>query len=174
MKDPVVRRWIVLGTVWILAVILTSLNVNAAFKIREAGQERETRRKVIGFFDIHEELMEKAVKETSEYTMGIPSIELGMLAIEELIFKTSVESSIRDILTEFKPKDPGDTSIRLKIVFSTAAHNGFRFLEQLENEYPFVAFESFTAMSNREARVIDFLLDLQVETTLLTGTDMGN
>lgn len=167
MKDPVIRRWIFLGALWLLAGLLTSLNATAALKITEARLERGIRREIISFFDDHEELMDRTSEQIVEYALRIPSYELGMLTIEELLFKASAGSGIRSILTEFKTRKEESSSIRLKLVFSSTAHNGFRFLEQLKTEHPFLAFESFMALSNREMRVIDFLLDLHVKTELI-------
>ncbi len=138
MKDKYKKRWILVGIIWSFALAIFTFNI---LKIERYSKEKEklvAQERIRKFLKKHESVLKNAVKEKKRLYDHIPSPNIGLIKVEELLNKLANGNGLEVTRIGHEEAVEGDNSINLSIMCRGAIRDFIKTLYSIYSRYPYL------------------------------------
>ncbi len=154
MKDKYKKRWILVGIIWSFALATFIFNL---VKIERYSKEKEklvAQKRINEFIKKHKSVLKNAVQEKKRLYDHIPSPNIGLIKIEELLNKLAEENGLEVIQIGHEEAVEEVDSIDLSITCRGAIRDLIKTLYSICSGYPYLEINTIKLDLDRDKKGI--------------------
>jgi hypothetical protein len=173
MTDELKNRWIIVGLIWLGALLLTYWNSNKIdLIIRDRGTE-EILQQDRKFWKHHSENIANILKKGASACQNVSSAKLGLLSVENQLRSLAGKHGLSSFKMESQPDQGNEFGIPVDLFFKGSFEGTMHWLNAFEKDYPYLSTRRLKITIDERARQAVILLSFYYRYKLSFPKDTG-
>ena len=138
MTEKLKKKWIIVGIVWLGALVLTFINNIQIDNIIVAREKAEILQKDQIFWKQNAENITNILSKWESAFQHVESPKLGLLSVENQLVALAGQNGLADVKISTRPEQGAEMGIPADISFKGPFSGAIAWLNSLEKDYPFL------------------------------------
>ena len=173
MTDELKNRWIIVGLVWLGALLLTYWNSNKIDLIIHDRDTEEILQQDRKFWKHHSENIADILKKGASAYQNVASAKLGLLSVENQLRSLAGKYGLSSIKMESQPDQGNEFGIPVDLFFKGSFEGAMHWLSAFEKDYPYLSTRRLKITIDERARQAVILLSFYYRYKLSFPEDTG-
>ena len=138
MMDRINKRWIVVGAIWALALVIDYWNIGEMYRITEARERKVFLKMDEQFLRAHSEEISESLKKREAFFHSAEALNLGLLTVENELSALAAENGLAGVKVQSLPDQADGGSIPVTLLCEGPLRKVVDCLETLRRDYAYV------------------------------------
>lgn len=137
MRNRISKRWVVVGVIWIAALLVNYWNIGGMYRIREARERKVFLTMDEQFLRAHAEEISEALKKREAFFHSAEALDLGLLTVENELTSLAAGHELTKVAVKSEMDQAADGSIPVVLSCEGSLKRMVECLESLRREYAY-------------------------------------
>jgi len=156
MKDPLKKRWLILGGIWATALLLTYCNQRMIQNINEERARFELRDMTAAFVQKNRHNIDEMLKKKAAYRQPVESIPIGCLALKTQLRSLAAAHNLTLLALNSDTDLTGSGTVPITLTFMGTYAEALGWLAALEHDCPYAPAVKVKVQQASDQRVPQF------------------
>ncbi|MBC8390968.1 MAG: hypothetical protein H8E17_00155 [Deltaproteobacteria bacterium] len=169
MKNSLINKWIIVGTIWFVALGLTCWNIIKIDSIIPAREREEIYQMDELFWKYNSGNISRILKEKARLFHSTESLKLGLIAAENQLREKSEKYRFKDFSVVNHPTRGDGEGMPVSLAYRGTFKGTIQWLDTLEKEFPFMPVQKITISTSPPVEEAKFQIFLIYRYTIVTS-----
>jgi hypothetical protein len=138
MKNKIIKRWIIVGVIWIGALFLAYWNGEITKQTKRLIEQEEVYKLEKRFFKSQSENISKIIKKAEKLYQTVEAPNIGILVLERKLHFLAAHYMLTQINIKNDQTKKSESGALLNISFNGSLKNTIKWLTALQRDFPYI------------------------------------
>ena len=138
MRGKFKNRWIMVGLVWAIVLMIDFWNIEKIDQVRELRAQREIFLRDQQFWNNNVKNISQILQRYSSFTQNVESLKLGLLQVENYLKASASSLGLKEVKFVSQTEVAGEGIVPIKLVFKGSFKAANQWLDKLQKDLPCV------------------------------------
>ncbi len=138
MRGKFKNRWIMVGLVWAVVLMIDLWNIEKIDQVREVRAQREIFLRDQQFWNNNVKNISQILQRYSSFTQSVESLKLGLLQLENNLKASALGLGLKEVKYISQTEMDGEGMVPIKLVFTGTFKAASQWLDKLQKDLPCV------------------------------------
>lgn len=173
MTDNLKNRWIIVGLLWLGALLLTYWNSNKIDLIIRDRETDEILQKDRDFWKNNSENIASILKKGASAYQNVVSAKLGLFSVENQLISLAEKYDLTEVKMDSQPDQGNELGIPVDLFFKGSFEGSLHWLSAFEKNYPYLSTRRLKIEIDQSTRQVKILISFYYRYKLSLLEDTG-